>query len=1128
MATIKAIEAGSIHQIQSGQVIVDLTSVVKELVENALDAQATSIEVRFKNNGLDSIEVQDNGSGIAPEDFETVARKHYTSKLSNYDDLDSLETFGFRGEALSSLCALSDFHVVTATAGPKGSRLDFETSGALRGTSVIAAQKGTTVAVAKLFKNLPVRRRELEKNVKREYGKVLNFLQAYACISTNVRFSVTNQPAKGKKTTVFATKSNPTTKENIVNVYGAKTLLALVAMNLELEMQPSHQPATQSKRRRLTDDEVTSRRVVVQGHISRPVFGEGRQAPDRQMFFVNSRPCALPQVSKAFNEVYRSFNVSQSPFIFANLIMDTNAYDVNVSPDKRTILLHDQITLLENLKESLTTLFEQQDQTVPASGVQAKALPAFKQPTLFRTESSRDSSAREDSVEEGPHFADTTPNRTPRLPGELITSWARRDAESRPGTQQKETKDGQISLEKMKLAEAFARRGLHNGESLDEVDAQTGTHTAEELSANAVLSASDPKLIADDLELSQFSPAPALPQEVQDFNARILSQKLKRARPTTRTTTETLELEDGQSDNDRRSHSIERSDSEDIPSTRLGTQKAAPGPVQNAFDRMRPKRLQSEVATVTVGDQTMLMTLEGPESKKRRIHTPKMHHKTKHVPSSSGFLSGLKMFAAPGTQMADDAEAEDDIEDVDASSGDAEWNGEEQKQEHGEDDGDETVEDLEGENGQSPMTDEDELVNGAKSTSDTSVHSRQSSGAGLFVEADDSDDEYLDEDDKKVREDAKVAQMIEEAESKAAQPTEETLRRASQALRSNSRRRDAPFSLQQTLSVDMSALEQAPYFADTALTRQGSSIAPQADDIAADNAETKLSLTISKPDFAEMRIVGQFNLGFVLAMRPSKGSAATSTTEQQDHLFIIDQHAADEKFNFERLYAETKLTPQRLVTPKVLQLSAVEEELITSNEASLVANGFEIDVQASDHGDDDEENYWDGNADLDGGGKRQFRLLTLPTSKETTFSTADLEELLHLLSENAGAAPPPNMPASDPSTMSTSSSLRSSGLTQPSPLLHRSSTSLRENTIIRPSRVRKMLAMRACRSSIMVGKNLTRSQMGKVVRHMGEMERPWNCPHGRPTMRHLAGLGEWGSWTDDLVAGEMDWMGYVG
>ena len=175
-----------------------------------------------------------------------LALKHHTSKLSSYDDLDSLQTFGFRGEALSSLCALSNFHIVTARAEdvPKGTRLDFATSGQLNDTAVVASQKGTLVAVENLFSNLPVRRRDLEKNIKREYGKVLGVLQAYACISTNVKLFVSNVMANGRKMGVFATKSNPSTRDNIANVFGAKALGGLLAMNLNLELKHSRRSLT--------------------------------------------------------------------------------------------------------------------------------------------------------------------------------------------------------------------------------------------------------------------------------------------------------------------------------------------------------------------------------------------------------------------------------------------------------------------------------------------------------------------------------------------------------------------------------------------------------------------------------------------------------------------------------------------------------------------------------------------------------------------------------------------------------------------------------------------------------------------------------------------------------------------
>ena len=136
---------------------------------------------------------------------------------------------------------MSDLHINTARQdeAPKGTRLDFEVSGKLKGTQIVASQKGTTVVVEAVFKSLPVRRQELTRNIKREYGKVLGLLQAYACISTNVKFSVSNVMGKGKKTVAFATKPNKTTRENIANVFGAKTLGALVALDLCFEMERS-------------------------------------------------------------------------------------------------------------------------------------------------------------------------------------------------------------------------------------------------------------------------------------------------------------------------------------------------------------------------------------------------------------------------------------------------------------------------------------------------------------------------------------------------------------------------------------------------------------------------------------------------------------------------------------------------------------------------------------------------------------------------------------------------------------------------------------------------------------------------------------------------------------------------
>ncbi|TDZ22482.1 DNA mismatch repair protein pms1 [Colletotrichum orbiculare MAFF 240422] len=264
MSIIKPLETRTVHQIQSGQVIVDLCSVVKELLENSIDAAATSIDVRFKNQGLDSVEVQDNGSGISPDSYASIALKHYTSKLHTYSDLATLQTFGFRGEALSSLCALSHLSIVTCLPdrAPRGTKLDFEPSGKLSGSHVVAAQRGTTVLVEDLFHNLPVRRCELERNIKREWTKVIALLNQYACVQTGLKVTVSQQPRKGKRVVLFSTKTNLTIRENLINVFGAKSMTSLVKLDLSLVFRPTSAPTRPGTTRTGSD----STEVCIQGY----------------------------------------------------------------------------------------------------------------------------------------------------------------------------------------------------------------------------------------------------------------------------------------------------------------------------------------------------------------------------------------------------------------------------------------------------------------------------------------------------------------------------------------------------------------------------------------------------------------------------------------------------------------------------------------------------------------------------------------------------------------------------------------------------------------------------------------------------------------------------------------------
>jgi DNA mismatch repair protein PMS2 len=976
-----------------------------------------------------------------PENYETIALKHHTSKLSTYSDLTTLQTFGFRGEALSSLCALSQLTITTCLASdaPKGTKLDFETSGKLKGTSVAAAQRGTTVSVENLFQNLPVRRRELERNIKREWNRVVGLLGQYACIQTGVKISATQQASKGKKTTLFSTKGNPSTRENIINVFGTKTLAALVAMDLKLELEPTSGPS----QRWSTQGDGNTKEIRIVGHISRPAFGEGRQTPDRQMFFVNARPCGLPQVAKAFNEVYKSYNSTQSPFIFANIEIDTHLYDVNVSPDKRTILLHDQTSMLEHLKASLTELFDSQDYTVPISQPQAQKQPAFRQLTITRspnvvpkeaphasTESTENeeqpdsrsrSASRDRSVndeeprkERNSQFRKITVSRDSMNRDQeavsLISNWLGRETEERSA--QKEASAGTasekavgLSKEKIRIVEKL---GQGNNQEV----------TTPNSSGESDRSAGD------------LPPIQEKPRQVLDFNQRTSELDIRNAKQA-----EIASVQNG----------------EHIPTITTPARRSVPSGKGIALASAQPFRSPATVATITIGDHTVTSSIGSPSPKRPRIEKSEHADGCSPLPSFGSRLT--QRFAASGTTKNTEQSDDNGHEDI-----------------GGKESSPEREEELSVAAELVIVPPEDEIIETEVPVPDTS----------LIAPEDDLNADYIDEDEKKALEEAKVLEMIRAAEEKASRPSDDNVKRARLLLKGSTKRKDSTLQLLHFIDTTVERIQANLRDLNQALgvyqvTKDREEFSDE--NLDSENVEEKLLLTINKSDFEKMKIIGQFNLGFILASRTAPpGVIETEDHQATDDLFIIDQHASDEKYNFERLQSTTIVQSQRLVRPKTLDLTAMEEEIVIENQAALETNGFIVTVDES------------GEAPV---GQR-CQLISLPLSRETTFSLSDLEELLSLLLENpAGSVP-------------------------------------------RPSKVRKMFAMRACRSSIMIGRTLTHSQMGRVVKHMGEIDKPWNCPHGRPTMRHLFKLGAWDevAWKEgDGLAGERagvtDWAGYV-
>jgi len=247
-------------------------------------------------------------------------------------------------------------------------------------------------------------------------------------------------------------------------------------------------------------------------------------------------------------------------------------------------------------------------------------------------------------------------------------------------------------------------------------------------------------------------------------------------------------------------------------------------------------------------------------------------------------------------------------------------------------------------------------------------------------------------------------------------------------------------------------------------------------------------LRFDKECFSQMRVIGQFNLGFIIASLRARGGddgeqGLANDCDRADasaggiQLFIIDQHASDEKFRFEALNRESRIDRQPLVSPHHLQLAPAQEQLVEAHLEVFRLNGFEV------------------RRDDTRPPGRRLRLTALPTCQGLVFGERDIYDLLHTLEEAETDQATPN--TTDASAKGAGGLLDLAG--------HRALWSA--TSVPRPSKVWQLLACRACRGALMIGKALRISEMERVLSNLSTLQHPWNCPHGRPTMRHLVDAG---------------------
>ncbi len=311
MSQIHVLDAETIDKIAAGEVVERPASVVKELVENAIDAGATSITVEIKDGGISFMRITDNGSGIAKEQIRTAFLRHATSKIESAEDLSRIASLGFRGEALSSISAVSQVELVTKTRKSlTGTRMIIE-GGVEKAFEEVGAPDGTTFLIRNLFFNTPVRRKFL-KQPATEGGYVADLMEHLALSRPDISFKF----MMGSQTK-FYTSGNGELKEVIYRIYGKDVATNLIPIDFE------------------------ENGFQIKGYLGSPALVRSNR--NHEIYFLNDRFIRSSVLSKAIEEGYKEY-LMQHKFPLCVLHMnveDKSQVDVNVHPTKMEVRFSD-------------------------------------------------------------------------------------------------------------------------------------------------------------------------------------------------------------------------------------------------------------------------------------------------------------------------------------------------------------------------------------------------------------------------------------------------------------------------------------------------------------------------------------------------------------------------------------------------------------------------------------------------------------------------------------------------------------------------------------------------------------------------------------------------------------------
>ncbi|NLM48818.1 MAG: DNA mismatch repair endonuclease MutL [Epulopiscium sp.] len=311
MDPIRRLDDYTINKIAAGEVVERPASVVKELVENSIDAQASAITVEIKDGGISLIRVTDNGIGIPKEDVTTALLRHTTSKITAVEDLDKIESLGFRGEALASIAAVSQLEIITKAYGEvTGKRVECY-GGKIITEEEVGCPEGTTIIMRNLFYNIPARKKFLKKPAT-ESSYISDMVYKIALGHPEVSFKFINN-----NSVVFHTSGNNELKNAVFNVYGKEVVKHMLSI------------------------EETEQDLKLIGLIGKPSLNRANRSYEN--FYINGRYIKSKILENAVEDAYNTLlPINKFPVVVLHIFIPANKIDVNVHPTKMEVRFKDE------------------------------------------------------------------------------------------------------------------------------------------------------------------------------------------------------------------------------------------------------------------------------------------------------------------------------------------------------------------------------------------------------------------------------------------------------------------------------------------------------------------------------------------------------------------------------------------------------------------------------------------------------------------------------------------------------------------------------------------------------------------------------------------------------------------